>query len=64
MRTTIEIDDALFEQALAATDPDQGQTDLWREVLTTFVRVQTAKRLAEFGGSMAQSQDIPRRSDI
>lgn len=39
MRTTVTIDDALYEQALELADPDMDKTELFREAMRTFVRV-------------------------
>ncbi|ODV43944.1 antitoxin of toxin-antitoxin stability system [Cupriavidus sp. UYMMa02A] len=61
MRTTVTIDDALYEQALAVADPGMDKSDLFREAIKTFVRVQAAKRLAALGGSAPDMQDVPRR---
>lgn len=61
MRTTVTIDDALYEEALAVADPKMDKADLFREAIATFVRVQAAKRLAALGGTMPDMQDIPRR---
>ena len=62
MRTTVTIDDALYEQALAVADQSMDKSDLFREAIRTYIRVQTAKRLAALGGTMPDMQDIPRRS--
>ena len=62
MRTTVTLDDALYEQALAVADPDMDKADLFREAVKTFVRIQAAKRLAALGGSMPDMQLPPRRS--
>ena len=61
MRTTVTIDDALYEQALQVADPDLDKADIFREAMKTFVRVQAAKRLAALGGSAPQMHDVPRR---
>ena len=50
MRTTVTLDDALYEQALEMADPSMDKADLFREAVKTFVRVQAAKRLAALGG--------------
>jgi len=63
MRTTITIDDALFERALALADPGTDKADLFREAIKTFVRVQSAKRLAALGGAAPKMKEIPRRPD-
>ncbi len=61
MRTTVTIDDELYEKALAVADPTMDKGDLFREAIKTFVRVQAAKRLAALGGQVPDMQDIPRR---
>ncbi len=61
MRTTVTIDDELYEKALAVADPEMDKADLFREAIKAFVRVQAAKRLAALGGSVPNMQDIPRR---
>ena len=61
MRTTVTIDDALYEKALEVADPNMDKSDLFREAIKTFVRVQAAKRLAALGGTMPNIVDVPRR---
>ncbi|RDK10515.1 type II toxin-antitoxin system VapB family antitoxin [Cupriavidus lacunae] len=61
MRTTVTIDDALYEQALEVADPGMDKSDLFREAIKTFVRVQAAKRLAALGGAAPAMEDVPRR---
>ena len=61
MRTTITIDDDLYESAVAAADPGMDKADLVREAMKVFVRVQAAKRLAALGGAAPAMKDIPRR---
>lgn len=63
MRTTVTIDDALYQQALDAADPEMDKADLFREAVKTFVRVQAAKRLAALGGKAPDMRDIPRRHE-
>lgn len=66
MRTTVTIDDALYEEALAVADPGMDKADLFREAIKTFVRVQAAKRLAALGGhapEMPEMPDMPRRRE-
>ncbi|WP_028310944.1 type II toxin-antitoxin system VapB family antitoxin [Derxia gummosa] len=63
MRTTVTIDDALYERALEVADPDMDKADLFREAIRTFVRVQAAKRLAALGGTAPEMPDIPRQRD-
>ncbi|UIF90461.1 type II toxin-antitoxin system VapB family antitoxin [Cupriavidus sp. UYPR2.512] len=61
MRTTVTIDDALYEQALEVADPNMDKSDLFREAIKTFVRVQAAKRLAALGGAAPNMEDVTRR---
>ena len=62
MRTTVTIDDELYERALEMADPSMDRADLFREAIKTFVRVQAAKRLAALGATMPQMQVPPRRA--
>lgn len=63
MRTTVTIDDELYEQAIALADPGMSRSELFREAINTFVRVQAAKRLAALGGSAPDMSGIPRRRE-
>lgn len=63
MRTTVTIDNALYEQALEVADPNMGKADLFREAIKTFVRVQAAKRLTALGGTRPEIQDVPHRRE-
>jgi Arc/MetJ family transcription regulator len=63
MRTTVTIDDALYEKALEMADPNMDKSDIFREAIKTFVRVQAAKRLVALGGTMPEIQDVPRRRE-
>ena len=63
MRTTVTIDDALYERALEVADPAMDKADLFREAIKTFVRVQAAKRLTALGAEMPDMQEIPRRRE-
>jgi len=63
MRTTVSIDDALYQEALDVADADMDKADLFREAIKTFVRVQAAKRLAALGASATNMPDIPRRRE-
>ncbi|MBC7939025.1 MAG: type II toxin-antitoxin system VapB family antitoxin [Chitinophagaceae bacterium] len=61
MRTTVTIDDDLYDRALEVADPGMDKADLFREAMRTFVRVQAAKRLAALGATVPNMQDVPRR---
>jgi Arc/MetJ family transcription regulator len=64
MRTTITIDDALYQKALELADPQMDKADLFREAISTFVRVQAGKRLAALGGRSPKMPDVPRRREV
>jgi Arc/MetJ family transcription regulator len=64
MRTTITIDDALYQKALELADPKMDKADLFREAMSMFVRVQAAKRLAALGGVSPNMPEIPRRRKV
>jgi Arc/MetJ family transcription regulator len=64
MRTTITIDDALCQKAPELADPQMDKADLFRVVVSTFVRVQAAKRLAALGGTAPYMADVPRRHGV
>jgi Arc/MetJ family transcription regulator len=61
MRTTVTLDDDLYERALELADPEMDKSELFREAVKTFVRVQTAKRLAALGGVAPEMHEVPRR---
>lgn len=61
MRTTVTIDDELYNKALELADPAMDKADLFREAIKVFVRIQAAKRLAALGGTTPHMSDIPRR---
>ncbi|MBC7859370.1 MAG: type II toxin-antitoxin system VapB family antitoxin [Burkholderiaceae bacterium] len=63
MRTTVTIDDGLYQKALELADPGMDESDIFREAMKTFVRVQAAKRLAALGGVAPEIQGVPRRRD-
>ncbi len=63
MRTTVTVDDELYERALSLADPDMDKAELFREAIKTFIRVQAAKRLAALGGAAPKMAVVPRRRD-
>lgn len=63
MRTTITIEDSLYEKALEMADPGMDKADLFREAIRTFVRIQAAKRLSALGGKAPDMANIPRRRE-
>ena len=60
MRTTINIDDQLFEEAARLTGMKE-KTALVRESLRALIERESARRLARLGGSEPQLEDIARR---
>jgi len=61
MRTTVTIDDELYQRGLELADPEMDKADLFREAMSVFVRVQIGKRLAALGGKAPEMKNIPRR---
>jgi len=64
VRTTVTIDDDLFQRALEVADPGTDKADLFREAMKVFVRVQAGKRLAALGGKAPRMKSVPRRRPI
>lgn len=62
MRTTVTVDDELFEQASDLTGIVE-RSALFRSALETLVRVESAKRLAALGGTDPSAAAPPRRRD-
>ncbi|ROZ75085.1 type II toxin-antitoxin system VapB family antitoxin [Ramlibacter sp. WS9] len=63
MRTTVTIEDSLYAKALELADPNMDRSEVFREAMKTFVRVQAAKRLESLGGSEPGMKSVPRRRD-
>ncbi|MDR1934908.1 MAG: type II toxin-antitoxin system VapB family antitoxin [Candidatus Accumulibacter sp.] len=63
MRTTVTLEDSLYQQALQLADPGMDKAELFREAVRTFIRVRAAKRLADLGGSAPDMPDMPRRRE-
>jgi Arc/MetJ family transcription regulator len=61
LRTTITVDDELYQRALDVADPGIDRADLFREAMKVFVRVQAGKRLSALGGKAPKMKMIPRR---
>ena len=64
MRTTVTIDDDLYNKALEVADPGMDKADLIREAMRTFVRVQAGKRLAALGGKAPDMKLVARRRPL
>jgi Arc/MetJ family transcription regulator len=60
MRTTINLDQALLEEAQRITGLTE-RTALIREGLKALIERESARRLARLGGSEPQVKPVPRR---
>jgi predicted CopG family antitoxin len=61
MRTTVSIDDELYEKAFDLSGQSLKGNKLFEEAIKTYIRVESAKRLAALGGAAPNMKDIPRR---
>ncbi|MEQ9461666.1 MAG: type II toxin-antitoxin system VapB family antitoxin [Phycisphaeraceae bacterium] len=60
MRTTVNLDDALLEQAAKLTGVS-NKTALVNKALEVLVARESARALARLGGSQPEMKEIPRR---
>ncbi|MEQ9453377.1 MAG: type II toxin-antitoxin system VapB family antitoxin [Phycisphaeraceae bacterium] len=60
MRTTVNLDDALLEQAARLTGVS-NKTALVNKALEVLVARESARALARLGGSQPEMKEIPRR---
>jgi len=60
MRTTLALDDDLLAKATALTGVAE-KSALVREALRALIQRESARRLAQLGGTMPDFQDVPRR---
>jgi len=60
MRTTLNIEDSLMEKASKMTGIKE-KTTLIKLGLEALIARESARRLAEMGGTQKQLQEIPRR---
>ena len=60
MRTTLNIDDDLYAKAVALTGVKE-KSALLREGLNALIERESARRLAQLGGSQPTLESIPRR---
>ena len=60
MRTTLNLDDILLEEARKMTGIDE-RTALLHEGLRALIARESARRLAKLGGSEPELEAIPRR---
>ena len=60
MRTTLNIDDALFEEAKQLSGLSE-KTAVVREGLKALIERESARRLAKLGGTEPQAKSVPRQ---
>ncbi len=60
MRTTLNIDDQLLDEAQRITGMTE-KASLVREGLRALIERESARRLARLGGSESQLEPVPRR---
>ena len=60
MRTTLNLDDEVFEKAASLTGITE-KTQLLHEGLKALISLESSKRLAKLGASSPEAEDIPRR---
>lgn len=63
MRTTLNIDDDLYAEAVKLTGVKE-KTALLRESLKALIERETSRRLATLGGSEQDLRPAPRRQSI
>jgi len=63
MRTTITIDDDLYDKAIALAEPGVEKSELIRECVRAYIQLQTARRLAALGGTVPDMELPPRRRE-
>jgi metal-responsive CopG/Arc/MetJ family transcriptional regulator len=60
MRTTVNLDDALLDKAQYLSGLEE-RSKLLREALIALIQRESARRLAQLGGSQPGLQQTPRR---
>lgn len=63
MRTTLTIDEQLYAKAVALAPPGTEKSELIRECVKAFIQRQTARRLADLGGTAPEIELVPRRRE-
>jgi len=63
MRTTVTIEDSLYERALELADPAMDKADLFREAIKTYIRVRASKRLIALGATKPEMNNITRKGN-
>jgi|TARA_B110000438_G_scaffold295641_2_gene338962 Arc/MetJ family transcription regulator len=60
MRTTLNIDDEIYQRAVKLTGIKE-KTSLLHEGLKALIAAESSRRLAKLGATSPKIQDIPRR---
>ena len=63
MRTTLNIDDQLYEEAVRLTGVKE-KTALLKESLKALIQRESAKRLSQLAGSEPLLEDVSRRKPL
>ena len=63
MRTTLTIDDELFDKVLWLAVPGTERSELFKQCFKAFIQRQVARRLAALGGQAADITLAPRQRD-
>ena len=63
MRTTLTIDDELFDKALSLAEPGTERSELFKQCFKAFIQWLAARRLAALGGQAADITLAPRLRD-
>jgi len=63
MRTTLTIDELLYAKAVALAPAGIEKSELIRECVKAFIQRQTARRLADLGGTAPEIELVPRRRE-
>lgn len=61
MRTTVTIDDDLYNKALEYSPKGIQKPELFKLAIETYIRVESARRLAALGDSLPDAKEVPRR---
>jgi Arc/MetJ family transcription regulator len=64
MRTTVTIDDQLFDKAAALADPNIDKAALLRDCVKAYIELNSARRLAALGGTIPEMEQVPRRDGL
>ncbi|MDW7749008.1 hypothetical protein [Halomonas sp.] len=65
MKIAVNIDEDQYQRALEVAERGlENPSDLIREAMQMYIRVQAARQLAAMSGQMPEMRDIPRRSEM